>query len=43
MPDLFSEEFTGLQHQAEEKQNEAVEKIEKETVEVRKQSIRIAR
>lgn len=37
MPDLFAYEFTGLQHQAEEKCDEAVEKIEKESVEVRKQ------
>ena len=37
MPDLFAEEFAGLQHQAEEKRDEAVEQIEKEPVKVRKQ------
>ena len=37
MPDLFAEEFAGLRHQAEEKCDEAVEKIGKEPVEVRKQ------
>ena len=37
MPDLFAEEFAGLRHQAEEKRDEAVEQIEKEPVEVRKQ------
>lgn len=36
MPDLFAGEFAGLRHQAEEKRDEAVEKIEKEPVEVRK-------
>lgn len=29
MPDLFAEEFAGLLHQAEEKRDEAVEKVEK--------------
>ena len=37
MLDLFAEEFAGLRHQAEEKRDEAVEQIEKEPVEVRKQ------
>ena len=37
MPDLFAEEFAGLRHQTEEKRDEAVEQIEKEPVEVRKQ------
>ena len=37
MPDLFTEEFAGLQQQAEKKRDEAVGKIEKEPVEVRKQ------
>ena len=37
MPDLFTDEFAGLQHQAEEKCDEAVVKIEKESAEVRKQ------
>ena len=37
MPDLFAEEFAGLRHEAEEKHDEAVEQIEKEPVEVRKQ------
>ena len=37
MPDLFVGEFAGLLQQAEEKCGEAVEKIEKEPVEVRKQ------
>ena len=37
MPDLFTEEFAGLRQQEEEKRDEAVEKIEKEPVEVRKQ------
>lgn len=36
MPDLFAEEFAGLQRQAEEKCEEAVKKIEKESVEERK-------
>ena len=30
IPDLFADEFAGLQHQAEEKRDEAVGKIEKE-------------
>lgn len=38
IPDLFADEFAGLQHQAEEKRDEAVEKIEKESAEVRKQN-----
>ncbi len=38
IPDLFVDEFAGLQHQAEEKRDEAVEKIEKESAEVRKQN-----
>ena len=33
MPDLFADEFSGLRQQAEEKRDEAVEKIEKESVE----------
>lgn len=33
MPDLFADEFSGLRQQAEEKWDEAVEKIEKESVE----------
>ena len=33
MPDLFADEFSGLREQAEEKRNEAVEKIGKESVE----------
>lgn len=37
MPDLFAEEFAELRHQTEEKRDEAVEQIEKEPVEVRKQ------
>ena len=37
MPDLFAEEFAELRHQAKEKRDEAVEKIEKEPMEVRKQ------
>ena len=37
MPDLFADEFAGLQRQAEEKRDAAVEKIEKESSEVRKQ------
>lgn len=36
MPDLFAGESAGLRHQAEEKRDEAVEKIEKEPAEVRK-------
>ena len=32
MPDLFADEFSGLRQQAEEKRDEAVEKIEKECV-----------
>ena len=38
IPDLFADEFAGLQHQAEEKRDEAVGKIEKEPAEVRKQN-----
>lgn len=38
MPDLFADEFAGLRQQAEEKRDEAVEKIEKEPAEVRKQN-----
>ena len=38
IPDLFADEFAGLRHQAEEKRDEAVEKIEKEPAEVRKQN-----
>ena len=38
IPDLFADEFAGLQHQAEEKCDEAVGKIEKESAEVRKQN-----
>ena len=38
MPDLFADEFSGLRQQAEEKRDEAVEKIEKESV-WRKRSI----
>lgn len=37
MSDLFAEEFAGLRHQTEEKRDEAVEQIEREPVEVRKQ------
>lgn len=37
MPDLFANEFAGLRHQSEEMRDETVEKIEKESVEVRKQ------
>ena len=37
MPDLFADEFAGLRHQEEEKRDGAVEQIEKESVEVRKQ------
>lgn len=33
MPDLFADEFSGLRQQLEEKRDEAVEKIEKESVE----------
>lgn len=33
MPDLFADEFSGLRQQAEEKRDEAVKKIEKESVE----------
>ena len=33
IPDLFADEFSGLRQQAEEKRDEAVEKIEKESVE----------
>ncbi len=36
MPDLFADEFAGLQRQAEEKRDEAVEKIEKELSEEKK-------
>ncbi|MFR3331854.1 MAG: transposase domain-containing protein [Odoribacter splanchnicus] len=35
--DLFANEFAGLQRQAEEKRDEAVEKIEKESAEAKKQ------
>ena len=38
MPDLFADEFYGLRQQVEEKRDEAVEKIEKESAEVRKQN-----
>lgn len=38
IPDLFADEFAGLQHQAEEKRDEAVGKIEMESAEVRKQN-----
>jgi len=38
MPDLFADEFAGLRQQAEEKLDEAVEKIGKEPAEVRKQN-----
>ena len=38
MPDLFAEEFAELRHQTEEKRDEAVEQIEKESAEVRKQN-----
>ena len=38
IPNLFAGEFAGLQHQAEEKRDEAVEKIKKEPAEVRKQN-----
>lgn len=38
IPDLFADEFAGLQHQAEEKRDEVVGKIEKESAEVRKQN-----
>lgn len=37
MPDLFADEFAGLQRQAEEKRDEAVEKTEKESAEEKKQ------
>lgn len=37
MPDLFADEFAGLQRQAEEKRDEAVKKIEKESAEAKKQ------
>lgn len=37
MPDLFADEFAGLQRQAEEMRDEAVEKIEKESTEKKKQ------
>ena len=36
IPDLFSEEFAGLRQEAEEKRDEAVEKIEKESAEDKK-------
>ena len=36
MPDLFADEFSGLRQLAEEKRDEAVEKIEKESAEARK-------
>lgn len=38
MPDLFADEFSGVRQLAEEKRDEAVEKIEKESAEVRKQN-----
>ena len=38
IPDLFADEFSELRHQAEEKRDEAVGKIEKESAEVRKQN-----
>lgn len=38
MPDLFADEFSGARQLAEEKRDEAVEKIEKESAEVRKQN-----
>lgn len=38
MPDLFADEFSGVRQLAEEKRDEAVEKIEKEPAEVRKQN-----
>lgn len=38
MPDLFADEFSGLRQLAEEKRDEAVEKIEKESAEARKQN-----
>ena len=37
MPDLFADEFAGLQRQAEEKRDEAVRKIEKESTGEKKQ------
>ncbi len=36
MPDFFADEFAGLQRQAEEKRDEAVKKIEKESAEAKK-------
>ena len=38
MPDLFADEFSGLRQLAEEKRDKAVEQIEKESAEVRKQN-----
>lgn len=38
IPDLFADEYSGLRQQVEEKRDEAVEKIEKESAEVRKQN-----
>ena len=38
IPDLFADEFSGLRQQAEEKRDEAVENIERESVEVRRQN-----
>ena len=38
IPDLFADEFSGLRQQAEEKRDEAVEKIEKDSAEVRKRN-----
>ena len=38
MPDLFADEFSGLRQLAEEKRDEAVEKIEKESAETRKRN-----
>ena len=37
MPDLFADEFAGLQRKAEEKRDEAVEKIERESAEEKRQ------
>lgn len=37
MPDLFADEFAGLQRKTEEKRDEAMEKIEKESAEEKKQ------
>ena len=40
MPDLFADEFAGLLHQAEEKRDEAVEKVEKGPAEEKKRKRR---